>query len=127
MYQLSHPHKIKLFYLLLATMSNNAIGLCYESTTTFWNRKFVVKVLNSSAESTTTVCNREFVVKVLNRFRYRTDYGLHDSVKVFTWQFAGRVESDCRSRGHAFDPARSHTFVEIDYGHSPPSADSKRV
>ena len=26
-----------------------------------------------------------------------------------------RWESDCRSRGREFDPARSHTFEEIDY------------
>ena len=25
-----------------------------------------------------------------------------------------RCESDCRSRGHKFDPTRSYTFVEID-------------
>ena len=26
-----------------------------------------------------------------------------------------RCESDCRSKGRVFDPARSHTFVEIEY------------
>ena len=26
-----------------------------------------------------------------------------------------RCESDCRSRGHTFDTARSNTFVEIDH------------
>ena len=26
-----------------------------------------------------------------------------------------RCKSDCRSRGHEFDPGRSHTFVEIDH------------
>ena len=26
-----------------------------------------------------------------------------------------RCESDCRSRGREFDPAQSHTFVEIDH------------
>ena len=26
-----------------------------------------------------------------------------------------RCESDCRSRGREFGPARSHTFVEIDH------------
>ena len=26
-----------------------------------------------------------------------------------------RYEADCRSRGREFDPAKSHTFVEIDH------------
>ena len=40
--------------------------------------------------------------------------------------------SDCRSRGHEFDPARSHTFADIDHEIMScvillPSADSRRV
>ena len=40
--------------------------------------------------------------------------------------------SDCRSSGHKFDPARSHTFVEIDHEIISmaillPSANSRRV
>ena len=40
--------------------------------------------------------------------------------------------SDCRSRGREFDPARSHTFADIDHEIKScaillPSADSRRV
>ena len=43
-----------------------------------------------------------------------------------------RYVSDCRSRGHLFDPGRSHTFVEIDHEIIStaillPSADARRV
>ena len=52
--------------------------------------------------------------------------------KVWIYVYAISTKtSDCRSRGCKFNPARSHTFLEIDHeiisSHSPPSADSRRV
>ena len=40
------------------------------------------------------------------------DTGPHSAVCNVS---GNRCESDCRSRGREFDPAQSHTFVEIDH------------
>ena len=34
---------------------------------------------------------------------------------AISYVFGNRCESDCRSRGREFDPAWSHTFVELDH------------
>ena len=43
-------------------------------------------------------------------------YGTHTGPRSAVGNVSGyRCVSDCRSRGHEFDPGRSHTFMEIDH------------